>query len=252
MLLEPNAIPGLTNRLLGRVATKICVGFSRTLAFFPPHKVVYTGSPVRWATGPTPLWDRSQSSTKTLLIFGGSAGARRLNQILPHAVALLRQHDMPLRVIHQTGRADYAEVVALYEKLGTSAEVMAFIEDMRDVYAAADLVICRAGALTIAELTVLGKPSILVPYPYAADDHQRANAAELVQNGAARMILDAELTPERVSGEIWTLISDRSRLEAMARAAIALGKPEATRAVMQECVACAAISKKVEMEAVSQ
>jgi len=249
VLLEPNAIPGLTNRLLGRIATKICVGFARTLTAFPRHKAVYTGSPVRWAEGPVQPPSRSQSTTVTLFIFGGSTGARRLNQILPQAVALLQKKALQLSVIHQTGRADYAEVAALYEKLGAPAEVVAFIDDMRGVYTNADLVICRAGALTIAELTSLGKPSILVPYPYAADDHQRANADELVRNDAACMILDADLTPERVSEEIYALISNRSRLETMARAAAALGKPEATSAVMHECVACVTASKKIEMEA---
>ena len=155
-----------------------------------------------------------------------------------------------MRIIHQTGRADYEEVVTLYDKLGVRAEVMAFIDDMCEMYTVADLVICRAGALTIAELTVLGKPCILAPYPYAADDHQRVNAEVLVQNGAARMILDAELTPERVSEEIGALLADRACLAAMARAATALGKPEATHAVMHECFACVTASKKVEMEAV--
>lgn len=155
-----------------------------------------------------------------------------------------------MRVIHQTGRADYAEVVALYEKLGVAADVLAFIDNMRDVYASSDLVICRAGALTLAELTVLGKPSILIPYPYAADDHQRINAETLVQHGAARMILDAELTPERASEEIGALISEKSRLVAMANAAKALGKPEATHAVVHECLACVSSSQKDALEVV--
>lgn len=250
ILLEPNAVPGLTNRLLGRIATKICVGFSRTVTAFPAHKTVDTGNPVRWIGDLIPPQDRSRSASATLFIFGGSAGARRLNQVLPRAVALLQKEQPQLRVIHQTGQADHAEVVALYQNLGMQVEVMAFIDDMREVYIAADLVICRAGALTIAELTVLGKPSILVPYPYAADDHQRVNAEVLEQNGAARMILDAELTPERASEEIRALITDRTRLDTMARAAAALGKPEATHAVVQECLACVTSSGKVEMEAV--
>jgi UDP-N-acetylglucosamine--N-acetylmuramyl-(pentapeptide) pyrophosphoryl-undecaprenol N-acetylglucosamine transferase len=211
---------------------------------------VNTGNPVRWVGDCIPPADRSRSTSATLFIFGGSAGAHRLNQVLPQAVALLHKEQPQLRVIHQTGRADHAAVVALYKNMGLQAEVMEFIDDMRGVYAAADLVICRAGALTIAELTVLGKPSILVPYPYAADDHQRVNAEVLEQNGAARMILDAELTPERVSEEILALIMDRTRLEAMARAAAALGKPQATHAVVQECLACVTSSDKIEMEAV--
>lgn len=252
VLLEPNAIPGLTNRLLGRIATKICVGFPRTATFFPAHKAVCTGSPVRWTNAQPSASARPSSAPFTLFIFGGSAGARRLNRTLPQALALLRRQANELRILHQTGRAEHDEVAALYQHLGVQAEIVAFIDNMREVYAAADLVVCRAGALTVAELTVLGKPSILVPYPYAADDHQRANAEVLVQQGAARMILDAELTPERVCEEIRTLMSEQGRLEAMARAAAALGKPDATHAVVQECLACAPAAKKMEMEAVSR
>jgi UDP-N-acetylglucosamine--N-acetylmuramyl-(pentapeptide) pyrophosphoryl-undecaprenol N-acetylglucosamine transferase len=252
VLLEPNAIPGLTNRLLGRVATKICVGFPRTVSFFPARKAVYTGSPVRWAETPPSTPTPSRSTLFTIFIFGGSAGARRLNQTLPHTVALLRMKDQQLRVIHQTGRAEQAEVAALYAQLGVQAEVVAFIDDMPEVYRAADVVVCRAGAMTIAELTLFGKPSILVPYPYAADDHQRANAEALVQSGAARMILDSELTPARVCEELRALISDRDRLATMARAAAALGKPQATQAVVQECLACLPSHKKIDMEAAYQ
>jgi len=201
---------------------------------------------VRWSRASLPSLEQSQSVSFTLFILGGSAGARRLNRTLPQALALLRASNQEIRIIHQTGQAEQAEVAALYKQLGLSAEVVAFIDDILAVYTAADLVVCRAGAMTIAELTVLGKPSILIPYPYAADDHQRANAEVLVQNGAARMILDAELTPERVYTELSTLITERARLEAMAHAAAALGKPEATQAVVRECLAS---SKKFGTEA---
>jgi UDP-N-acetylglucosamine--N-acetylmuramyl-(pentapeptide) pyrophosphoryl-undecaprenol N-acetylglucosamine transferase len=251
VLLEPNAIPGLTNRLLGRVATKICVGFPRTATFFPKRKAVCTGSPVRWTNEMTRPQTQARPAAFTLLILGGSAGARRLNQIVPLALAQLRTSGKDFHVLHQTGRAEHAEVTALYAQLGVQAEVVAFIENMRDAYAVADLVVCRAGAMTIAELTVLGKPSILAPYPYAADDHQRANAEVLVQGGAARMVLDADLTPERVSEEIRSMLFDQSRLETMARAAAALGKPDATRAVVRECLACVSSLKTLETEAAS-
>lgn len=236
VLLEPNAIPGLTNRWLGRLATKVCVGFPVTARFFAPQKAVYTGNPVRWST-PLPA-TRDHAEQFTVLIFGGSAGAHRLNQILPQAVAHLNLNHGALRVIHQTGKADWPEVQQTYAALGIEAEVVPFIDTMHEVYAAADLVVCRSGANTVAELAVLGKPAILVPYPYAVDDHQRANAEVLVQAGAARLILDAELTAERVSQEIHLLINDRPRLAAMARAAAAQGRPDATAAVMRECLAC--------------
>jgi UDP-N-acetylglucosamine--N-acetylmuramyl-(pentapeptide) pyrophosphoryl-undecaprenol N-acetylglucosamine transferase len=182
-----------------------------------------------------------------VFIFGGSAGARRLNQVLPHALALLHA-GKDLRVIHQTGQADCAEVCVLYTKLGIDAEVVPFIEHMQEIYSIADLVVCRSGAMTVAELTALGKPAILIPYPYAADDHQRANAEVLVQAGAARMVLDTEFTPERMSQEILTLITDRSRLERMAQAAATLGRPDATRAIVRECLACLSPSESHTLE----
>ena len=238
VLLEPNTIPGLTNRLLGRLATRICVGFPGTTRFFPAHKVICTGNPLRWSAGGPQARPPAQSAAFTVLIFGGSAGAHRLNQTLPKALALLGADREKLRVIHQTGQADHAEVSATYTKLGVHAEVVPFIDTMQEAYAAADLVVCRAGAITVAELTALGKPAILIPYPYAADDHQRANAEVLVQARAARLVLDTEFTPERMSQEIRALMTNRPRLEAMARAATALGRPDATNAVVRECLAC--------------
>ena len=246
VLLEPNAIPGLTNRLLGRLATRVCVGFPRTVASFPDGKAVCTGNPVRWKAADLYALRGAEGKTGkivafTVLIVGGSAGARRLNQTLPYAFARLAQEvDSAgvLQIIHQTGKAAHAEVIQMYEQLGVEAEVVAFIESMDAAYAAADLVICRAGAMTVAELTVLGKPAIFVPYPYAADDHQRANAEVLVQAGAALMILDTELNAEQMSQTIQALMQDRSRLKSMAQAAAALGKADATTAVLKECFAC--------------
>ncbi len=249
VLLEPNVIPGLTNRLLGRLATKVCVGFPRTAQFFPSQKAVCTGSPVRWRSLAPHLHTATPAAEFTLLIFGGSAGARRLNQIVPQAVATLGKS---LKVIHQTGKADYEEVKAAYTRLRVGATIVPFIDNMQEVYAAADLVVCRAGAMTLAELTAFGKPSILIPYPYAVDDHQRANAEVLVQAGAARMILDAELTPERLGAVIETLTSDRQLLEAMSRAAVTLGHPDATAAVMRECLACLPPSYRLDLEASCQ
>jgi UDP-N-acetylglucosamine--N-acetylmuramyl-(pentapeptide) pyrophosphoryl-undecaprenol N-acetylglucosamine transferase len=239
VLLEPNAIPGLTNKLLGRLATKICVGFPHTADFFPRHKAVRTGNPLRWDGVASPVQAEAPAAVFTLFIFGGSAGARRLNQTLPPAVALLQQREpQSLRVVHQTGKADHAEVSTAYARSGIQADVVPFIDAMREMYLAADLVVCRAGATTVAELASLGKPAVLIPYPYAVDDHQRANADVLVHAGAARMILDAELTPERVCEELRALMTDRTRLTAMARAAAALGQPNATAAVVRECLAC--------------
>lgn len=246
VLLEPNAIPGLANRLLGRFARRVCVGFPATVACFPAGKAVYTGTPVRWrtveVTGLSPGLAEPNGGGRTrpfsVLIVGGSAGARRLNKILPTAFTILGVLPGQLRIVHQTGQAEHAEVRSVYTRLGVEAEVVPFIEAMDAAYAAADLVICRAGAMTLAELTALGKPAIFVPYPYAADDHQRANAEQLVQAGAALMILDAELSAERVAGAIRGLMQDPARLQAMAGAAAAFGQADATTRVLRECLAC--------------
>ena len=255
VLLEPNAIPGMTNKWLGKLATRVCVGFAPTVTLFPPGVALCTGNPVRWKSLPTtgvPSTTAQAKSQLTLLIFGGSAGARRLNQTLPQALALLGEPGARLRIVHQTGKADHDDVQAAYARLQLHAEVVPFIDDMYTMYQSTDLVVCRAGATTIAELTVLGKPAILVPYPYAVDDHQRANAEILVQAGAARMVLDADLTPERVSAEIQKLITNPAQLEAMKRAALSLGRPEATRAVVRECLACLPPDLRAQQEVVWQ
>ena len=246
VLLEPNAIPGLTHRFLSRFAARVCLGFETASRFFPPHKVVHTGNPVRHALQPT-LQPAPTDKPLTILVFGGSAGAHRLNHIVPQALALLhkrrsgRKSSSPaqtIQIIHQTGQAEYAAVTASYAAVGIMARVVPFIDAMQEVYAEADLVICRAGAMTTAELTLLGKPAILIPYPYAADDHQRANAEALVQAGAAVMLLEHTLSPELLERTIARLVQQSGTLGAMARAAAALGRPDATAAVVQTCFAC--------------
>ena len=171
-----------------------------------------------------------------MFVLGGSAGAHRLNVTAPAALADLSRSRPGLRVVHQTGVADADTVRAAYAAAGVPARVTPFIDDMGETYAAADLVICRAGAITLAELTVLGKPSILIPYPFAADDHQRANAEALVQAGAAVMVLDRALTPEALAQTIAGLWGDDGRLAGMARAAARMGRPEATAAVVETCL----------------
>jgi UDP-N-acetylglucosamine--N-acetylmuramyl-(pentapeptide) pyrophosphoryl-undecaprenol N-acetylglucosamine transferase len=234
VLLEPNAKPGLTNKLLGHIATRICVGFPETMSYFPAHKVVYTGNPV--TVVPTSSVSPHTSDQFTLLAFGGSAGAHRLNQTLPAALPYLGELARRVRIIHQTGKKDQEEVAAAYSRVGIKAEVFSFIHSMAEVYHQAHLVVCRSGATTVAELTVIGVPAILVPYPYATDDHQRANAEVLVRAGAAVMILDQELSGERLAREIKILATDPQRLAAMAKAAAALGRPQAADDVIKECV----------------
>jgi UDP-N-acetylglucosamine--N-acetylmuramyl-(pentapeptide) pyrophosphoryl-undecaprenol N-acetylglucosamine transferase len=232
VLLEQNAVPGMTNRLLGRIADRVCVSFAESARYFPPDRTVETGNPVRLAA-PQPR----TSEDFSVLVFGGSAGARRLNEVGVEAFAQLAAAGRTVRIVHQTGQAEAETVAARYRAHGLDADVRPFIDDMPSAYAAADLVVCRAGASTLAELTALGKPAILVPYPYAADDHQRRNAEALVARGAAVMILDQQVTGEKLAAEIARLRDDSATLRLMAQAARALGRPDAAERVVDVCLA---------------
>lgn len=232
VLLEQNAHPGMTTRLLSRLASAVCTSFPEAEAFLPRAKVHCTGNPVRELRQ-----NRAEhaDATFTLFIFGGSQGAHRINIEAVAAVGLLSARIDGLEVIHQTGQSDHETVASAYERSGIRAEVLPFIHDMGAAYARADLVVCRSGATTVAELTALGKPAILIPYPYAADDHQRANAESLEKRGAAQMILDRELTGELLAERILALAGDRARLADIARNARDLGRPEAATAVLTVC-----------------
>ncbi len=236
VLLEQNAHPGLANRVLGRLARRVCTTFAAANAYFPAAKVRVTGNPVR--AFPPPL--AAPRAAFTLFAFGGSQGARRLNSALVEAAPALQAAIAGLRIIHQTGAAERAAVAAGYAAHGMEADVLAFVDDMGAAYHAADLVLCRSGATTVAELAVLGKPAILVPYPFAADDHQRANAAVVAERGAAVLVLDAELTGARLATEVLALAGDRARLAAMGAAARALGVPDAAARVVAVCRAVVA------------
>ncbi|MDX2170346.1 MAG: undecaprenyldiphospho-muramoylpentapeptide beta-N-acetylglucosaminyltransferase [Deltaproteobacteria bacterium] len=232
VLLEQNAHPGLANRVLGRLARRVCTTFEAANTYFPASRVVLTGNPVRAfasAAGVAP------HRGFTLLAFGGSQGARRLNQALADAAPTLRAAIPDLRVVHQTGAADRDALAARWAAAGVDADVRPFIDDMGAAYAAADLVVCRSGATTVAELTALGKAAILVPYPFAADDHQRANASVLAERGAAVLVLDQECSGERLAAEVLALAGDRGRLQAMGEAARQLGRPDAAARVVATC-----------------
>jgi UDP-N-acetylglucosamine--N-acetylmuramyl-(pentapeptide) pyrophosphoryl-undecaprenol N-acetylglucosamine transferase len=238
VLLEQNAHPGLTNRILARFADRVCVAFPESTAYFPRAKTLETGNPVR----PPAALPRNEGGAFSILVFGGSAGAHRLNEVGVEAVA--RLGGVPLKVVHQTGEADVQSVRSRYAAHGITADVRAFIDDMSAAYGEADLVVCRAGATTLAELTALGKPAVLVPYPFAADDHQRKNAESLVKRGAAMMVLDRDLDPARLAQAICSLRDEPVRLAAMAAAAKALGKPDAAENVVDVCLELVAQKSK--------
>jgi len=176
-----------------------------------------------------------RSEKFVLLVFGGSAGAHRINLAVVNAMKRLADLAAGLQVIHQTGDADFAAVKEVYNSLPFEAEVLPFIDKMDEAYARADLVLCRAGATTVAELTAFGKAAILVPYPYAIYDHQRWNARALQDGGAVEMILDEQLNGDVLAGRLRAFVSDRQSLERMAAAARSMGRPEAAARIVDEC-----------------
>jgi UDP-N-acetylglucosamine--N-acetylmuramyl-(pentapeptide) pyrophosphoryl-undecaprenol N-acetylglucosamine transferase len=232
VLLEQNAHPGATNRVLARFADRICASFPESVRYFPAERTILTGNPVRPPVGQ----DTKRRGGFSVLIFGGSAGAHRLNEVGVEAMALVATAGGPPRIVHQTGEADLESVRDRYRELGLDADVRSFIDDMAAAYAGADLIVCRAGATTLAEITALGKAALLVPYPYAADDHQRKNAESLVERGAARMILDRDLSARRLAEAIAELRAAPDRLAEMAERARAAGRPDAADRVVDVCM----------------
>ncbi len=221
-IMEQNSIPGLTNKVLGRLVDRVFVAFEGSRAFFPASKTALVGNPVRSAlAGSLPA---SGAARPSLLVFGGSQGARRLNELVPQAIALCPERP---RVLHQTGAADVDATRERYAQLGVEADVRPFIDDMASAYRGADVVVCRAGATTLAELGIVGKPAILVPLPTAADDHQTKNAAELVAAGAALLLPQPGLEPPAIAEALGALLRDPARRAQMSERMRALGRPRA-------------------------
>jgi UDP-N-acetylglucosamine--N-acetylmuramyl-(pentapeptide) pyrophosphoryl-undecaprenol N-acetylglucosamine transferase len=232
-IMEQNMRPGFTNKLLARWVDWVFTAYTNSRDFFPGARVINTGNPVRWRKLP----EVPKREKFSLLIFGGSLGARRINFAAIEALKKLTDLKGGLFVLHQTGELDYAAVREAYAALPFEAQVTPFIDRMDEAYAQADLLLCRSGATTVAELTAFGKAAILVPYPYAIYDHQRGNAEALKDCGAADMILDQDLNGEILSERIRGYISDRSRIERMAAGARAMGRPDAAARIVDECCA---------------
>jgi UDP-N-acetylglucosamine--N-acetylmuramyl-(pentapeptide) pyrophosphoryl-undecaprenol N-acetylglucosamine transferase len=234
-----DAKPGLANRILRFGADRVLTGFPHTFNAGRARKVAWVGNPLRaeiTAIGPPEQRFSGRSGPLLVLVVGGSLGAVALNERVPKALALLAPGDRP-HVTHQAGEKHIDGLRAAYASAGVDAECLPFIADIAHRYAEADLVICRAGATTIAELAAVGVGSVLVPFPYAADDHQIDNARVLGDCGAAEIILQAELLPERLAD--WLRAATRERLLAMAVAARALRKADATQRVADICIAVA-------------
>ena len=245
---EQNAVAGLTNKLLARVSRRVLEGFPGT---FPAKKKVQaTGNPVRMDIAglaePKVRMAGREGQPINLLVIGGSLGAAALNEMVPKAVALLPDEIRPV-VRHQAGKRNIDEAIKHYRESGVDADVTAFIEDMAEAYGWADLIICRAGALTVAEVAAAGVAAVFVPYPYAVDDHQTANAGYLVENGAAQLIQQRDMDADKLAGVLKNLCGDRERLLAMAEVARDHAKPFATFQVAAICAAYAGYDFKEEV-----
>jgi UDP-N-acetylglucosamine--N-acetylmuramyl-(pentapeptide) pyrophosphoryl-undecaprenol N-acetylglucosamine transferase len=227
---EPNVVPGFANRLIARWVSAAAVHFEETCEYFPRCRV--TGVPVRAAffeIPPNPLLSRRP----TLLVFGGSQGARAINQAMIESLGGLKERNPGIHIVHQTGQRDYDNVLAAYQKSGISGEVHKFIDDMPGTFGAADLLVCRSGASTVAEITAAGKPAIFVPFPHAADDHQNVNARALERAGAAVVVEESNLGAAYLVDTIAALLADSNRLQGMSAAAKSLAHPKALEEIAE-------------------
>ncbi|HVS20502.1 MAG TPA: undecaprenyldiphospho-muramoylpentapeptide beta-N-acetylglucosaminyltransferase [Pyrinomonadaceae bacterium] len=233
MVMDSNALPGWTNRVLARFVDKAAVSFAEALPYFR-GKGVLTGNPVRNEFFEIPVKQRD-SSRFALLVFGGSQGARAINEAMIAALAHLESHKSALHVTHQTGQADCERIRGGYEAASwsDSADVKPYIDDMVTEFAKADLIVCRAGATTTAELVAAGKAAIMIPFPLAADDHQRKNAEALASARAARMILQSELSGDRLAREIESLIATLGEIDRMGAASRKLARRDAAATTVE-------------------
>jgi UDP-N-acetylglucosamine--N-acetylmuramyl-(pentapeptide) pyrophosphoryl-undecaprenol N-acetylglucosamine transferase len=223
--MEPNAVPGFTNRVIGRFVSRALISFPETAKYFPKGKTEITGLPVRedfFRIAPRP-----RGSVMNILVTGGSQGSRTLNEAGRQSWPLFRKAGLAVRIVHQTGPAGFESMRADFAKSGLPGEIVAFIGDMPAAFAQADLVVCRSGAGAVSELAAAGKPSVLVPFPFAADDHQTRNAEALEHSGAARLVRDADFTGEKLSLIVQELATGSGSLELMGERARQFARPGA-------------------------
>ena len=235
---EQNSVPGLANRKLGAIANRVCLSLPGSGTEFPADKIVYTGNPVRSKILELAASDLSRTGTsRTLLVLGGSQGAQAVNSLLTEALCALPDSELQgFRVIHQTGAKDEVQVRQAYEKRGLDAEVAGFFMNMHEIYAQADLVVSRAGATTLSELAVLGKPAILIPYPHAADNHQEKNGQYYVSGGGAVQFVQKELTGKQLGATVVQLMNNPEKLTAMGAAMRRLAFPDAAVRIVACCL----------------
>lgn len=238
LIMEQNSVPGLANKVLGRIADIICVTYHESLSFFPRNKTYITGNPVRQkilSAGREAAYELFglERGKFTVFVFGGSLGARKINNAVCGAFPNISDIKESIQFLHQTGKGDYDAVRETYRKWGVRGTVAAFIHQMPEAYAVADIVVSRAGATTLAELTAVGRPAILIPYPYAAGNHQELNARRLSEMGAARVVLDHELDSETLARNIKDLFDNPGIRSEMQRSSRSLGRPDAAQKIVE-------------------
>jgi len=225
VVMEPNAVPGFTNRVIARFVRRALVSFPETARYFPPGRTEVSGLPVREEFFGIP--PRPHSAELHILITGGSQGSKTLNEAGRLSWPLFRQSGMAVRIVHQTGPAQFERLREEFARSGLEGEIASFIEDMPAAFAEADLVVCRSGAGAVSELAAAGRPSVLVPFPFAADDHQTRNAEALERGGAARLAPDAEMNGEKLFALAEELGRDPETLARMGAAARQFARPGA-------------------------
>jgi UDP-N-acetylglucosamine--N-acetylmuramyl-(pentapeptide) pyrophosphoryl-undecaprenol N-acetylglucosamine transferase len=229
VIFEPNAEPGFTNKVLAHLAKRIATGYPVAANVWGP-KAVVTGNPVRSEFFDIP--QREPEKPFHLLITGGSQGALPINKAFISAMELLAKRKDEMRIVHQTGERDYNEVHAAYARCGIEAEVSPFLSNMAERFAWADVIVCRAGAITAAEVAAAGRAAIFIPFGRATDSHQLRNAQEMVKAGAGRLIAEPELSAERLAKEIFALLDQPGDLAAIAMKARTLSHPHAAREIV--------------------
>ncbi|MBZ5623559.1 MAG: undecaprenyldiphospho-muramoylpentapeptide beta-N-acetylglucosaminyltransferase [Acidobacteriia bacterium] len=227
VVMEPNAVPGLTNRINARFVSCALISFPETARFFRPGKTEMTGLPVREEF--FQIASKSRGDGLDILITGGSQGSRTLNEAARQSWPLFRKAGIPVRIVHQTGPGGFEQIREEFAQSGLDGEIVRFITDMPAAFRAADVVVCRSGAGAVSELAAAGKPSILVPFPFATDDHQTRNAEALERGGAARLVRDREMNGQKLFDVVTALANSSGALERMGEAARQFARPGAAR-----------------------
>ncbi|MBW2344352.1 MAG: undecaprenyldiphospho-muramoylpentapeptide beta-N-acetylglucosaminyltransferase [Deltaproteobacteria bacterium] len=231
---EQNSYPGLTNRLLARIVDRVFISFERSREGFKTSSLFFTGNPVRKELFPDGGKEAEDRNRFTILVVGGSQGARAINRAFAKSLTYLNKTGKYPEVIHQTGKIDHERVLEDYRGKSLKGEVVPFIEDMAAAYNRADLVVSRAGATTVFELAAVGKPSVLIPYPHAANNHQEINALSLVRAGGAEMIREKDLTGEGMARVLTKYMDDRQALNKMGENAQKIARPDAAKEIVDQ------------------